>query len=327
MDEEIKRVPADEAAEPPAEQSTEEKPRLPVLTFREAREKGYLSVSALWQKHLVPGGSPVAVARSGGRRVKLYDVGEAHEPADAEAEAQKHRPVQRTRCAVCGTLTSSETGVCHKCTQARKARAEQDLYEAEKARAASLDPRRMVFLDLEMTGDSHADEILSVSMTDGLGNVLLDTLIRPKTAKRWPFTVKIHHITPKMVKDKPTIDEVEGCIYEILTGADEILGYSISNDWKYLKALPSVEPIEEELHGRVRCCQMFYDHFIKNDMPELENGKRSLINAMMTLGLDWDGEQHSSLADTLACMRVWRRLFLETDKITPPAPVYAEENE
>ena len=41
MDEEIKRIPADEAAEPPAEQSTEEKPRLPVLTFREALRLAY----------------------------------------------------------------------------------------------------------------------------------------------------------------------------------------------------------------------------------------------------------------------------------------------
>ena len=315
MNEEIKQT---------AEPAAEEKPRLPVLTFRDAREKGYLSVSALWQKRLVPGGKPVALARSGGRRVKLYDVSEAQ---PAPEDVTPPRTVQHRRCTVCGTMTSSDTGICHKCTQAIKSKAEEDLYEAEKARAASLDPRRMVFLDLEMTGDSHADEILSVSMTDGLGNVLLDTLIRPKTAKRWPFTVRIHHITPKMVKDKPTIDEVEGRIYEILTGADEILGYSISNDWKYLKALPSVAPIEEELHSRVRCCQMFYDHFIKSDMPALENGKRSLINAMMTLGLDWDGEQHSSLADTLACMRVWRRLFLERDKITVPEPVYAEETE
>lgn len=320
MDETIRQ--ASEPAETPDVPPAAEKPQLPVITFRDGREKGYLSVSALWQKHLVPGGSPVAVARSGGRRVKLYDVKEAHEAGDKE-EAE-HRVVQHRRCTVCGSMTSSETGVCHKCTQTRKAAAEHDLYEAEKRRAASLDPRKMVFLDLEMTGDSHADEILSVSMTDGLGNVLLDTLIRPKIAKRWPFTVKIHHITPKMVKDKPTIDEVEGRIYEILTGADEILGYSISNDWKYLRALPTVVPIAEELHTRVRCCQMFYDHFIKSDMPALENGKRSLINAMMTLGLDWDGEQHSSLADTLACMRVWRRLFLESDKISVPVAEYSD---
>lgn len=295
---------------------------MPVLnvSFKEARSRGLYTASALRQKHLKPLAAPVGAIRNGRRRVKLYDIKETGKLEEKEAAARR-----LGRCSVCGGVTGSESGVCHKCVQAQKNQAECSLYEAEKARAASADLSKMVFLDLEMTGDSRADEILSVSMTDGNGKVLLDTLIHPKVATRWPFTVRIHHITPKMVKYSPTIDEVEGQIYEILKNANEILGYSIANDWKYLKALPSVAPEAEALYEKVRCCQMFYDHFVKSDMPELENGKRSLVNAMKLLGLDWEGKQHSSLGDTLACMNVWRRLFLERELIRIPEPESVEE--
>lgn len=306
----------DEEKKTPAEE-------LPAMnvSFKEARSRGLYTASALRQKHLKPISPPVGVIRNGRRRVKLYDIQKTEKMGEKDVNARR-----LSRCQICGGVTGSENGICHKCVQAQKNRTEYQLYEAEKTRAAEMDLSKMVFLDLEMTGDSRADEILSVSMTDGNGKVLLDTLIHPKVATRWPFTVRIHHITPKMVKHSPTIDEVEGRIFEILRDAEEILGYSISNDWKYLKVLPSVAPLAEELYEKVRCCQMFYDHFVKHDMPELENGKRSLVNAMKLLGLDWEGKQHSSLGDTLACMHVWRRLFLERDLIRVPEPE-AEETE
>ena len=70
----------------------------------------------------------------------------------------------------------------------------------------------------------------------------------------------------------------------------------------------------------MRCCQVFFDRLLKQDYPELENGKRSLVNAMEVLGLDWDERKHSSLGDTISTLKVWRRIFLERDLIRIPEP-------
>ncbi|MBQ3791988.1 MAG: 3'-5' exonuclease, partial [Clostridia bacterium] len=169
---------------------------------------------------------------------------------------------------------------------------------------------KMIFLDLEMTGDARADEILSITLADGTGKVILDTLICPEKATRWPFTVRIHHITPKMVRHAPKIKALVPVIERILSNADEILGFSVQNDWKYLARLDEIHENEEILSSKVRCCQVFYDRFLRMERPDLDIGKRSLGNAMATLGLEWKGTPHSSRADTIACADVWKRIFL-----------------
>ena len=297
----------------------ERKNRLTVLghSFREVKELGYYSFSSLARQHLRPVGKAVGLVRIGGHTVRVYDI-RSTEPVPEEEQVL-------TRCKVCGGVTDSATGVCHRCAQVIRSKEEMDQYEAEKARASRMDPERMVFLDLEMTGDVKADEILSVSMIDGNGDVLLNSLVRPRKARRWPFTEKIHHITPRMVAKAPTLEDLSDRIAEILANAEEIIGYSVSNDWRYLKEIPQVAAQEETLRGKVRCCQVFYDRLIRHDFPALENGKRSLSNAMAVLGLDWDARKHSSLGDTIATLKVWRRIFLEREMIRIPEPETAEE--
>ena len=44
----------------------------------------------------------------------------------------------------------------------------------------------------------------------------------------------------------------------------------------------------------------------------------SLIDAMRTLDIGWDGIPHSSIADTIACIKVWEALF--PNYYTTPMP-------
>lgn len=278
------------------------------VTFKEAKAAGYVTFAQLKKNQQKPSGPPAAYVRTPKGLVCLFDPNKIKD----NKPARNH---QRAACRSCGALTSNLSGLCRKCTQLERLRQEKGAFASEKTVAEKRDLSRMVFLDLEMTGDAKADEILSVSITDGNGKVLMDSLVHPKVAKKWPFTVHIHHITPQMVRNAPTIDELEPQILEILSSAEEILGYSISNDWLHLKRLPSIAAVAEDLESKISCCQRFYDRFVKEDRPDLDNGKRSLETAMTMLDLPWEGRQHTSLADTLACVRVWKRMFLEPSLI------------
>lgn len=50
----------------------------------------------------------------------------------------------------------------------------------------AIDPGQIIVFDTETTGIGTANnEILQLSIVDGLGNVLFDDLIKPKRRKRW----------------------------------------------------------------------------------------------------------------------------------------------
>jgi len=47
--------------------------------------------------------------------------------------------------------------------------------------------------------------------------------------------------------------------------------------------------------------------YIHECRPEVEHA--SLTDAMACLGIEWDGVAHTSIADTIGCMKVWGKLF------------------
>ena len=62
----------------------------------------------------------------------------------------------------------------------------------------------IICLDTEFTGLSKDNEILQLAILDGNGNTVINELYRPEKAKSWPFSQKVHNISPQMVKDKPS---------------------------------------------------------------------------------------------------------------------------
>ena len=65
-----------------------------------------------------------------------------------------------------------------------------------------------VYLDTETTGLEKNDEIVEIAVIDKIGNVLINTLIKPRSLIP-DSASSIHHITNEMVKEIPRIS---GCL-------------------------------------------------------------------------------------------------------------------
>ena len=99
-----------------------------------------------------------------------------------------------------------------------------------------------VVIDFETTGlkyprfDSNTfDEILSVSIIDQDGVVLLDTFCKPQVRKTWAKSQEIHGISPAMVKNAPTFQEVFPTVKEILCTAKYVIAYNIDFEFNFLR--------------------------------------------------------------------------------------------
>ena len=93
-----------------------------------------------------------------------------------------------------------------------------------------------IVIDTETTGLNAAeDELLQVSIIDNEGAVLFDSYIRPTQHTEWAEAERVNHITPEMVANSPTIEEVMPEINDILKRYDKIVGYNVRFDADFLK--------------------------------------------------------------------------------------------
>lgn len=98
----------------------------------------------------------------------------------------------------------------------------------------------VVVIDFETTGiknpleNEKYDEILSVSIIDQDGNVLLNTLCKPQKRKSWASAQEIHGISPAMVKNQPTFEAVFPQVKEILYKAKVVIAYNIAFEMQFL---------------------------------------------------------------------------------------------
>ena len=96
----------------------------------------------------------------------------------------------------------------------------------------------MIVIDTETTGiDNSRDELLQVSIVSETGECLFDSYIKPTHTERWDRAMAVNGITPLMVSDKPTIDEVRDDIQLIIDNSDGIIGYNTRFDTGFLNSI------------------------------------------------------------------------------------------
>lgn len=209
-------------------------------------------------------------------------------------------------CVECGKDIRYRRKLCKSCFDADLAirRAEGDEH---RNASYGMHRKKVLFFDLELTGVYHHDEILSVSIVDGTGEVIMDTLVKPAKKRKWKQTEKIHGITPDMVADAPSLESLTPRIKEIFDHADILIAYGISTDYSHIKEIYDTEKEKQALHDKARCAANEFVRFQSEHYPDMVHA--SLSDAMERLEIAWDGVAHTSIADTIGCAKVWEKLF------------------
>jgi len=266
---------------------------LPLITPRRAEALGLHTKEALRRAFFEPTEPPVALLeRKNGTCAPLYD-----------RAACRRLPLP---CVRCGTTPRHRAKLCLSCYK-KEIALRRTAGDARRSAAYGMQKERVLFFDLELTGVFERDEILSISMINGRGETVFDSLVRPVRNKRWRRTEKIHGITPEMVKDAPTLAELTPRLAAILDSADRLVAYGTSTDFFHLRRVYATKAERDRLHGKLLDCAAEFSHYVTEH--ELEQTHRSLSDAMACLSLDWQGTAHTSLADTDACRRVFETLF------------------
>lgn len=278
------------------------------LSTKRAAARGFYTRERLDQMNFNVVAEPVAYnLRSDGSMIFFYD----------KRTAQR-RPLM---CVACGEDVRYKRKLCRECFEKDLAirRAEGD---AHREKSYGMERERVLFFDLELTGVYDHDEIISVSITNANGEVLMDTLVKPLRKKKWNRTEKIHGITPAMVQTAPTLDEIIPTLKEMFAKADNLIAFGVSTDYSHIKYIYDSLSEQEALRRKTRCCALEFVRFQNEHFPEENHA--SLVDAMRTLRIGWDGIPHSSIADTIACMKVWEALFPHYYTTPmPPLPDYS----
>ena len=263
------------------------------MSIKRAASCGYYTRERLSQMHYDVIEEPVAFTIKGdGNTVYFYDK-----------KTALRLPLN---CVKCGKDIRYKRKLCKACYEEEMEvrRAEGD---AHRNASYGYSRERVLFFDLELTGVYDHDEIISISITNALGEVIMDTLVKPVRNKKWKRTEKIHGITPEMVQDSPTLEELTPRIKEIFAACDNLIAYGVSTDYSHIKYIYETQAEREALHDKTRCCANEFVRYIHEHRPDVVHA--SLVDAMETMGIAWDGIPHTSIADTIACQKVWDALF------------------
>ncbi|MFQ8991824.1 MAG: LPD11 domain-containing protein [Ruminococcus bicirculans (ex Wegman et al. 2014)] len=166
---------------------------------------------------------------------------------------------------------------------------------------------KYIVIDTETTGLNAAeDEILQVSIIDNEGAVLFDSYIKPTQHTEWAEAERIHHITPEMVADAPTIAEVMPEINDILNRYDKIVGYNLKFDKAFLEN-NGAEFLSTEYADVMKMFAPIYGEW--NDQRGSYKWQKLTIAADY-YGYDWSEhkEAHNSLGDCYATLHVYKEI-------------------
>ena len=175
---------------------------------------------------------------------------------------------------------------------------------------------KRIVLDTETTGlhpgDGEGDEILTLSIVDGHGNVLFDGRYKPRWNERWDAASKVNGIWPEDVEDLPSIESDLSKIREIVGNADEIVAYNAPFDLGFLRCI-GVEPRKD---AKITDTMNEYAAFAKVPSTRGNGLKRhKLTEAAEAVGHQWTGKAHGSLADALATLAVQDWLDAHVERV------------
>ena len=170
---------------------------------------------------------------------------------------------------------------------------------------------RLVVIDFETTGINYncnspdMDEILSVSIINQDGEVLLHTLCNTERKKSWYGAQRVHRISPREVQGYPTFSQILPKVLEILSSADFAIAYNIVFEKNFVESyIKRTNPID-----LVNYCinwamdkdpmHMYANHIGSRRWVKLEDAARSY---------GYNFNAHDSLEDVKATLFLYNQL-------------------
>ena len=163
---------------------------------------------------------------------------------------------------------------------------------------------RTICFDVETTGlNPKNDEILQISIIDGEGGVLLSTYVKPKHHTSWYAAQKIHKITPEMVIDAPSPEDIIPVLQGIFDSADLVLGYNVYFDIGF------IEKWAINLKESCTVCDVMKDFAeVYGEWSDYYGGYKWQSLSTAAAYYDYDFDAHDSLEDVRATLYVYRKM-------------------
>ena len=168
-----------------------------------------------------------------------------------------------------------------------------------------------VVIDFETTGLNYKydspdmDEILSVSIIDQDGDVLLNTLCSTERKRYWYDAQRVHGISPRDVQGYPTFSQILPQVLEILSSADFVIAYNINFERNYVESyIKRTNPIDL-VHYQINWAtdkdpmHMYANHIGSRRWIKLEDAVRNY---------GYNFNAHDSLEDVKATLFLYNQL-------------------
>lgn len=163
-----------------------------------------------------------------------------------------------------------------------------------------------IVIDTETTSlDHHNGEVIQFAAINHLGEVLLNTYIRPENSIT---NSEYHGITDAMVLSAPKFPEIYPKIKELLDSAP-VMVYNLAYDWKMLDGNAMQHDLDKFAFKTPACIMELYAQFHGEWNSYHGNYKWQKLNgAVIDLKLKFEGHEHDALADAKATLAVLKKL-------------------
>lgn len=168
---------------------------------------------------------------------------------------------------------------------------------------------KLICLDIEATDNGEMLELSVINHSDY--KIVYHSYFKPSMARSWPNSQAVHHISPEMVKEAPSLKKERKTIQEILNRADGIIGFAVDNDIRYLQG-SNIDIRKDIKIIDVRDWFWYY----KGRHLDIEFGSvPRLAKCAELLGFEFseESEAHSASNDTLMTIKLFNAILEETD--------------
>lgn len=170
--------------------------------------------------------------------------------------------------------------------------------------------KKFVTLDFETTGFTHGvDEVLSCSVVNQDGEVLIDTLVKPIYKTSWDEAQKVNHLSPEQVFEEGIeYGDLIIQLYPIFSEYKNVVIYNAEFDTGFL-------PKDLLMTSEVYCAMRVYIEFTQahNKLVPYERFQKQ-FKAASQLGIDYeDLNLHVASSDAELCRRIWIKIISKSD--------------